>query len=238
MIHIKICDDDIATAKKIEKLAQSAFKKKETVCTCEIYGCGMEFLEAEERDGSELIFLDIELPDMSGFEVAEHLKDSGRNQSLIFVADYDNFVFPALEYFPFYFLRKSQLTEESVEKIVKQFLKQKEAEQKVFSYLVRNQAYTVPLKEIACLSCWQHKITLAFTDGTKQCFRGKITECEKQLLSDCFFKANTGTIVNLEYCQGFDGESFVLKSGERILVSRDRRKDAKQSFMRMWRKQG
>lgn len=240
MIHIKICGDDIVTAKKIEKLAENAFKNKGIICDCEIYGCGMEFLEAEEGNENELIFLNIELPDMSGFEVAEHLKVSGRNQRLVFVTGYADFVFPSLEYFPFYFLRKNQLTEETVEKIVeqflKQFLKQKDKETKVFSYSVRNQFYTIPLKEISCVSCWQHKITLAFADGTKQCFRGTIAECERQLLSDCFFKANTGAIVNLEYCQRFDGESFVLKNGERIPVSRDRRKDAKQSFMGIWKK--
>lgn len=239
MIYIRICDD-IATAKKIERLAEFAFKKAGVACKCEIYGCGMEFLEVKERNEDELIFLNVELPDMSGFEVAGYLKDSGRNQRLVFITDYDQAVFPSLEYFPFHVLRKSQLTEEVVGKVVeqflKQFLRQSEEKTKVFSYSFKNQIYSVPLKAISCVSCWQHKIALEFADGTKQCFRGTIAECERQLLADCFFKANSGTIVNLEYCQSFDGESFVLQSGEKILVSRDRRKAAKQSFMKRWQK--
>jgi len=57
---------------------------------------GAEALRAIERWNPDLIFLDIQMPELNGFEVIEHL-DSARMPVIIFVTAYDQYALKAFE---------------------------------------------------------------------------------------------------------------------------------------------
>ncbi len=65
-------------------------------------------------------------------------------------------------------------------------------------------------------------------------FRGSVRECEEQLKNADFFKANSGTLVNLKHCEEYNGDGFLMGDGEKILVSRERRKQARKQFCAYW----
>ena len=232
MLHILICEDDKRFSEILEELIKEEMQGKELSYECHTFACGQAFLK-EKTYVNELIFMDIELPDMSGLEIAGYLKETQRNKNLIFLTNHDYLVFPSLKCYPFYFMQKNKLKEE-LGSVLEEFLKERieKKEDRIFEYCVKNNVYHVLMDEIMYLTYWEHRVSLMLQNGEKVEFRGKIKECEQQLSGLDFFKANKGTFVNLKYCQRLDENGFWMRNGENITVSRERRKDAKMCFMK------
>src|SRR3954463_14828980 len=60
-------------------------------------GNGVEALTTIERLQPELVFLDVQMPGLTGFEVARRLVDSRASSQIIFVTAYDQHAIEAFE---------------------------------------------------------------------------------------------------------------------------------------------
>ena len=56
--------------------------------------------------------IDIDMPEVNGFEAASYLKKWNRECCIVFVSNKDDLVFQSLVYHPFFFIRKAHLDEE------------------------------------------------------------------------------------------------------------------------------
>ena len=74
-------------------------------------------LPALEKDGCDLLLLDIDMPEMNGMEIAKCLTDLLQKPLLVFVTSHDELVYDSLLYHPFGFIRKAYL-EQELEKIL------------------------------------------------------------------------------------------------------------------------
>lgn len=236
-ICVKICDDDEMVIERLREMILRILKKYGYHCICRTYASGLAFLDEMEEE-ADLIFLDVEMPEISGFDIAQKLVEQQKNKKLVFITGHDNCVFPALDYYPFSYLRKSRMKEEKVEEVICQFLNQKTKTEKVFRITAGSKSLVMPLLEIARITHWNHQITIHCADGTEEHVRGSIKKCEEQLDATWFFKANSGTIINLKYYRRFDGICFWRNEKESITVTRARRKEAKERFLKVWREQG
>ncbi|MEP7128674.1 MAG: response regulator, partial [Chitinophagales bacterium] len=70
MIKALLIDDDLYTRDQLQQLFKKFFPEIELLATCENGGDG---LKAIHQHHPELVFLDIEMPDMSGFQMLERL---------------------------------------------------------------------------------------------------------------------------------------------------------------------
>lgn len=232
MIHIRICDDEPMTAEKIKGLVIRELTKWGITWECEIFSSGEELLKAEAKD-DELIFLDIAMPGMSGIEVGKHLKKMGRNKNVVFLTNQDQLIFSALESFPFHFLRK-RIMEEAIEEVIEQYVRRYQEGNKELFCSVRTQKYRIPADTIRYITHSNHKIRVKLENEEEIVFRGSIRECERQLRGGHFFKANSGTLVNLIHCEALNEDGFKIRE-ETISVSREKRREAQSKFMKYWK---
>lgn len=54
----------------------------------------------------DLVFIDWEMPEVDGFDLAQRLYMENSEIKLAFVSNHENMVFEAYEYTPFWFVRK------------------------------------------------------------------------------------------------------------------------------------
>jgi two-component system LytT family response regulator len=87
-----IDDEDLARAVVREHLA--AHPDVEVVAEC---ANGFEALKAAAQHQPDLIFLDIQMPKLDGFEVLELLEAEGRRPAVVFVTAYDQHAMRAFE---------------------------------------------------------------------------------------------------------------------------------------------
>lgn len=101
MIRALIVDDEPLAAEKIRRFAESE-SELEIVDVC---ANGAEAVAAVRRERPDLIFLDIQMPEMSGFDFLAAIKDDPL-PGIIFVTAYDEYALQAFEYHALDYLLK------------------------------------------------------------------------------------------------------------------------------------
>jgi two-component system LytT family response regulator len=93
MIKAIIVDDEPYCCESLATLLQRFCPEVQVTETC--YN-GISALKSIKEDAPELVFLDIEMPKMNGFELLERLGDI--NFQLIFTTSYDQYAIKAIRY--------------------------------------------------------------------------------------------------------------------------------------------
>ena len=100
-INAIIVDDEALARKRVENLLMEV-EQIEIIGQC---SSGSDAIELINDKKPNLIFLDIQLSDMSGFDLLEQIK-VGDRPLVIFITAYDNYALKAFDYFAFDYLLK------------------------------------------------------------------------------------------------------------------------------------
>mgnify|MGYP000044137466 CR=1 FL=1 len=109
MYHIFICDDEKRFTEVLEKRVETCLKEQGQSYEIQIFYNGIEMFQAMQKKAPEILLLDIDMPEISGMELAEQIFSSNMNTNVIFVTNRDDLVFQAIHYQPFRFIRKEKL---------------------------------------------------------------------------------------------------------------------------------
>jgi len=80
---IFVIDDDKFVLKALKSLIESVGFKVES------FSSAIDFLTHADPDKGDCLVLDVVMPEMSGLELHEYLKDSGANVPIIFISAFD-----------------------------------------------------------------------------------------------------------------------------------------------------
>ena len=129
MLTIAVCDDNPQFARqltaRLRELCAHVLPERADCRITAAFSSGEEVLRYLRDSSIHVLFLDIDMPSMGGFELASRLKEAAPDTLVIFVSAYDDFVYSSFEYAPFRFLRKSHLEEElpvTLQKVVEKCL--------------------------------------------------------------------------------------------------------------------
>ena len=139
MIKIAICDDNL-------KFSQIFYKKIKSITNndCMVlppFFEGTEVIEYLKINSINILFLDIDMPKINGFDLAKILCEKYPDIIIIFVSAYEDFVYSSFEYCPFRFLRKSHLNDElktTLEKAIEKIIINDKAKLFFINYSVTN----------------------------------------------------------------------------------------------------
>lgn len=205
---------------------------------------GAEALRAIQDDSPDLVFLDVQMPKLNGFEVLANLRKR-QLPAIIFVTAFDSFAIKAFEAHALDYLLKPISDDRFFEALnrVKTYLADREAaglrdrlldlardlaeSAKYISRLaVESGGSFIFLKvnEIDWIEAAGNYVNL-HVGRQSYLLRGRVSELEKNLSPDQFFRVHRSTIVNLdrikEFQPLFKGEGLiVLKDGARLSASR------------------
>ena len=104
MLRLAICDDDAKVVEQIRNIADQYFKDTQMNSAVEIYQDGSQVLK--KAGGSDIFFLDIEMPGMSGIQVAQELRANNKRAKIIFVTGYEEYQSAAFQLHAFSYLIK------------------------------------------------------------------------------------------------------------------------------------
>ncbi len=193
---------------------------------------GQEGLELIGEQRPDLIFLDIQMPGMDGFQMLEALEEA---PIVIFTTAYDeyaikSFEFNALDYLlkPVHPDRLAKAVHKAKEKFVE--LAEKKKDQplgKQSQVFVKDgeQCWMVKLAEVRLMEVNGNYTRIHFQDNKPLIYRS-LNYLETRLDEQLFFRANRQQIINLEYIDKIDpwfNGKFKLSlkhGGEEIEISR------------------
>ena len=178
-----------------------------------------------------LIFLDIEMPGMDGFALAEKLSLEWPQTYLVFVSAHESFVFDAPEYAPLWFVRKSNL-EWDMFRAVRKYL-QVTASMRV-SYRLKEGLVLreLPLKVILRIECSGHSLSIRRTDGSWLKKYGSLKSMEEELEGCHFLRIHKNYLVNQQYIKEVGRREVYLTDQSALEMGRDRRIKVREAMLR------
>ncbi len=117
MVYIAIVDDEKTFIQTYKKEVLRIFSELGFECEINTYTDPAAFQKEVVEIKYDLIFLDIDMPGISGMEIASELNKSENNAVLIFVSNHSNFVFEAFRYSAYRFIRKDNLLSDTAEAV-------------------------------------------------------------------------------------------------------------------------
>src|SRR5690242_17136890 len=121
MLNAIIVDDEPHCCKTLESLLRKCCLEVNVLAICTN---GVDALKAIQASNPDLVFLDVEMPKMNGFEMLEQLQKI--NFHLIFVTSYDAYALRAIRFSAIDYLLKP-IDREELQKAVQKVIKRMEA---------------------------------------------------------------------------------------------------------------
>ena len=103
-MRIILCDDDTAFTQVFEKRLLTVFKKYGITPEIVSAHTGVEALREITRRPTDVLFLDIDMPEKDGFSVAEELSAMPSKPLIIFLSGMEDLVYQSFAFQPFWFL--------------------------------------------------------------------------------------------------------------------------------------
>lgn len=153
----------------------------------------------------DVIFLDINMPEMNGFQLLEALDET---PEVIFITAYDEFAVRAFEVNALDYVLKPVNAERLAEAIKKLTLPQLEnkprleADKKIF-IKDGEQCFFIPLKDILYLESAGNYVKVFFKDKRPMLHRS-LNYMEERLPDSIFFRASRQFIINTEFIRSID----------------------------------
>lgn len=238
MVTIAVCDDNIQFARvltdKIKDIC--AFKIPERyMCQVAVeMHSSAAVLDYIAKNTINILFLDIDMPEMNGFELAEKINRLRPDTIIIFVSSHENFVFSSFEYNPFRFLRKNKLNEELEDALIKAVERHMSNTETV---IIKTDRETVELRVIDILYIVSEKNYYAVcgVDFEYKC-RGTMAHAEELIQKYSFFRINSGCFVNLERIKRFESPNKIILENTELYISQRKVSAFKEAYMLYTRK--
>lgn len=187
-------------------------------------------------DRYDIYFLDIEMPEMNGLEVAEELRLNLFNKEIIFLSFHEKYVWKTFDVKPAAFIRKSQLDNDLREALI---LVTKHNQRNYETVEISlNHKKTEKIKPMDLLYCKseEHYVKFVQKDGNSMLHRTKLEQVEKILTGYHFVRVHSRYLVNLEYVHRMTADRIRMLNGQEIPISRVYKKKV-QMIVFNWKEQ-
>ncbi len=235
-MNIVICDDcesDAMAAKEvIKRTAQELHIKTEF----DIYSNATE-VERKllvKKEPADILILDIDMPKISGLELAERLRAENQNLIMIFLSAHEEFVFKAIEFQPFRYIRKIRLEIEMPIAIQAAVNVLEISSDKQIILYTEDGEKAIMISEIMYLEAEKHKTFVYLKNGNSILSSKSIAEMQELINKKSFIMIHRSCIVNTDYVKNMQNCMLILKNDEQLLVSRRKFSEVKQQILNIW----
>ncbi len=225
MIQIAICDDDEFILKEMINEIEKIMKKQKVAYQCDRYTESGKLLEQMNEEKYNLLFLDIEMPNKDGFQVAQEIRRKFVDTMIIFISNYESKVFESYEYEPLWFIRKSDL-KEMLPKAIMKFMSKIAEEDIYYEFQAGANKKVVKVKDIIFMECNLHEITVKAVSEDFNIY-GSLKKLEIEFTQFGFIRIHKNYLVNRRYIFSVDSKNVILTNKLSLPLSKMRRQNVK-----------
>lgn len=228
MITIAILDDEKILA---NRLAVQINEITNIGINIKVYSDPSVFLKDNISTIPDINFLDIDMPELTGFDVAEQIHKRNNDAIIIFVTSHDELVYSSFRFRPFRFLRKSYIDDELQEALTSAlYVTEQEYASKGIIFQTKVGTIKTDLNDIIFIEAFNHTVVLHTNkNDTMEC-KGTLSEYEKNLEKFSFVRSHKSFLVNLKYIYSVRQTEIVLEDKSVIPLSRYKYKEVLSKF--------
>lgn len=183
---------------------------------------GIKGLELVSQNLPELVFLDIDMPEMNGLKVAEHIHSENHYSEIVFTTAHQHYAYDALDVKPLDFLTKP-FNIDDLKVVLEKF--QEKIEQRKFTQKVELFIHSqsnapkvklptisgivlVDIKDIVLVKSKANNCNLYLEDGSIEVITRNLVVIEEILNTSHFFRISRSAIINLNYLKRIDKKNL------------------------------
>lgn len=233
MIKAAICDDEPAMLDYICEHISAEFGRQGADTQVEKFTSGKDFLGAYKAEPFDVVFLDIRMPDMNGFDVAAQIRGITDKTYIIFITTESTFVYDSFSFQPFDFIPKmlssglgvndsSKFLTERISRVIARLLRQFSTAGTICLSLPYNQQITVKISDIQIIQSVRNYAEYVIAGHEPVRIRAKLDDIENGLEGHFFGRPHKSYLINMNFVKDIDSRNMTLtlKSGDIIPISK------------------
>ncbi len=229
-MRIALIDDEPCLLNILKDALSASLAELSIEAECvDTYASGEEFLAEFEKGKYDIIILDIYMTGMTGIDAARRIRELDTDVSFAFCTSSNEFASETYEVEAKYYLNKP-ISREKVTAMLSRFN---------FASIERNRSVTlsdgvrIPLRQIIYTEYNNHRVTFHIRSIPSRSFYMSHSETEAMLLKHKgFCSVNKGCIVNFAEVKSISQNTFTMKNGDIVSISRRRFKEIEGEYTR------
>ncbi len=239
MYNFAVCDDNPGFldlfCPLLKRGLEGTMPKDEGFKLIKPFSGGREVLEYIETQRIDVLFLDIDMPDFNGFELAKRLCRDYKDTLIVFMSAYDNYVYESFDYMPFAYMRKQRI-EDDLPKTLQRVRDRLLQSSRYVTLIIENVEQKLDVKDILYFESQKNYYLAHMANGRQYVCRGTLTELEEHVADLDFFRVHSAFLVNLEYVDKVTNDGSLLIGKITLPVAQKRQKQFKAAFFEYTRR--
>ena len=235
MFNVSICDDSKYDIDKIKNVLGMFSKRKHVELSISEFS-NPEMLMYEIEDGkiADIFILDVEMPNMDGFELADKIREHTETSIIIFLTSHDEMASMGYKSKALRYVIKLNLERDIEEALDSAIAEISNVNDKTITLHHYNDYWRIAYKDINCVTRISRQLVITtrllgdITDN-----RG-IKEFFDMLSDNRFLFVDRSCFVNIDYISQIKGYSLKLTDGQILPISRRSLQNVKQTLLEQW----
>lgn len=225
MIRIGVCDDMRRFAETLSGGIMDWADIRKINIKLEQFRSGEEVLfNLEEKGDFAAVFMDIELDGINGMETALKLRKENHLVSIVFVTQYERYLKEILQVYPCQFLEKP-FSRQRLYEVLDEIMKEQALYNECFTFRYNRITFNIELKGVLYFVSERRMIRILMEDGREHIFYEKLDELENKLsgYNHHFMRIHKSYLVNVRQIEQYRYKNIVMRNGDVLTVSREKR---------------
>lgn len=219
-MRILICDDDSLILEKLAKYLKEYFHNHNIKCPEIVtFQSGEELLNDTKK--KDIVFLDIEMPGVSGIFTGKELKQQNPNVIIFIVTSYIEYLDEAMRFHVYRYLSKP-IDKRRLFRNMRDALQLYSSMNTTLAIETKQGVHTVLTSSILFVEAAERKVIVHTQNADYESVH-TIDFWEKVLNDNCFFRSHRSFIINMKYVTDFD-HSLIYLGKQKFTAYLTRRK--------------
>jgi DNA-binding LytR/AlgR family response regulator len=223
MIKLAICDDENFYLERLKSLTHKAFTEHGQNININLFDNGRSLLDELEKNLKrfDIIFLDVDMPELSGFQIAKRIQEIDAACLLVFVTNMEQHACEGYKYSAFRYIYKSNLSTEIPNMVSAALEKLKFIENEnmplIFKYRDAGgfEVLEISASDILYLKIEKtRRVTMRTIYSEYDLLVKPLSEYQETL--DSFVLLTRNYLLNFNHVTDMNNEYFILSNGEKI----------------------
>lgn len=236
MYKIAMCDDNKAYLEVVAKKIQKYCRDNGFHIVLDSYSDSDKLAQRiEEKERYDAYILDIEMPNMSGLELAEKIGIYSDNAFIIFLTAHDVYAVKACGVNVLGYILKEHI-EVDLNSILKKLLDRLERQNDQKTYTISNQRKYIKMqqKDIVYIYKNQKNVVFVLKSLENESDRLTLQEVYQRLDNPDMYFLDRGYIINLRHIRKIVGDKVVMNGEYELLTSKAHANELREHLISYW----
>lgn len=222
-MKVAVCDDNKVMLEFLSEYISDAFMSYNVPYEISYFTKGKEFIEQHKENPFDVVFLDIKMPDINGFEAAKCVREISEKTYIIFVTTESGLVYDSFDYHPFYFIPKGkkEILRSKLKSVIGKLIEQLKSNYPICFEMPHGEKKYVKTSEVIYVTSKSNYVDVVCKLETIH-IRRKLENLLAELPPKSFARINNRIIVNMFFVGRVDNTRMkvTLYDGTELNVSR------------------